>query len=257
MWYRKLADIAVINALWKTSGHRVIRRQTFDIVVFNVMWKTSGHRVFRQQTFDILCDVENLRSSCVMWKTCHHVISQQTFCVVWKTSGYHVIRQQTLCNSSTDILCGVENFGSPCDSSIDIWHRVYCEKHAVTVWFVKRHLTLCVLWKTYCTVCTVENLLHCLYCGKLTALCVLWKTYCTVCSVENLLHCVYCGNLLYCVNRGKLTDIIHFGNMLLTLCVPCKTDLHHTCRKHDIDIMFTVENRLTSYILETWYWHYV
>ena len=49
----------VINALWITSGHRVIRQQTFDIVVYNALWKTSGNRVIRQQTFESVCDVEN------------------------------------------------------------------------------------------------------------------------------------------------------------------------------------------------------
>ena len=57
---KKLADIMVINALWKTCGHRVIRRQTFDIVIFNVLWKTCDHRVIRQQTFEIVCGMENL-----------------------------------------------------------------------------------------------------------------------------------------------------------------------------------------------------
>ena len=115
MCYAKLADIVVINALWITCGHRVIRRQTFDIVIFNVMWKTCGHRVIRQQTFDSLCGVENLRSPCVVWKTSgHRVFRQQTFCLVWKTSGHCVNHHLTLCVSSTDILCGVENFGSSC-----------------------------------------------------------------------------------------------------------------------------------------------
>ena len=163
-------------------------------------------------------------------------------------------------------MCTVENFGSPCDSSTYIWHRVFCEKLPVTLWFVHRHLTLCVLWKIYCTVYTVQNLLHCVYCKTLTAQCVLWKTYCTVFTMENLLHCVYCRKLTaLCVLKnnwltsyisktwfwhyvylGKLTDIIHFGNMILTLCVPWKTDWHHTLRKHDIDIMCSVENLLTS-----------
>ena len=95
----------LINALWKTCGHRVIRRQTLDIVVFNVMWKTSGHRVIRRQTFDIVCDMENLLSPCDLstdivcdvenFRLC--VIRQQTLCVMWKTCGHRVICQKTLC----------------------------------------------------------------------------------------------------------------------------------------------------------------
>ena len=96
---------------------------------------------------NIVCDVYNLM---ILWWFMHcgkladtvwFVDKHLTFCVVWKTSGDRVIRQQTF-----DILCGVENFRSPCDSSKDIWHSVWCGKLQVTVWFVN---TFCVVWTSY------------------------------------------------------------------------------------------------------------
>ena len=191
MWCGKLTDIVVINAPWKTCGHRVhcgklttswwlmyCGKLAVTVCTFNkhltlcVLWNTCGHRVFRQQTFDILCGVENLRSPCVLSTNIWHCVycgklavtvcivnrhltfcgvenlrSQCvplfTFCVLWKTCGYRVYRQHTF-----DIVCTVQNLCSPCVSSTNIWHCVYCGKLAVTVCIVNRHLTFCVVSKT-------------------------------------------------------------------------------------------------------------
>ena len=104
----------------------------------------------------------------------------------------------------------------------------------IIVFTVENLLSPCELWKTY---------YHHVNCGILTdivAFNALWKTY------------------YHRVNNEKLTDIVIFMYLrkltitectvknLLSSCVPWKTYLHHTFRKHDIDIVCTVENLLTS-----------
>ena len=72
------------------------------------------------------------------------------------------------CGKLAVTVCTVENL-------LTSWFSMYCGKLAITVCIVNRHLTLCVVWKTYG---------HRVYCGKLTV------TVCTVinivCDVENL-----------------------------------------------------------------------
>ena len=117
---------------------------------------------------------------CVVWKTCDCGFRQQTFCVMWKTCDSVVFvnrhfvwcgKHATSCDTSTDILCGVENMR-------------LC---------VIRQQTFCVMWKSYWTVYGVENLLHRLYRGKLT----------DKIRFENMI--LISSWLMY---RGKLTHII-------------------------------------------------
>ena len=164
------------------------------------------------------------------------------------------------CEPSTDIVCGVEN----------LLHRV------------NRRQTLCVVWKTYCTVwtvnrhcvwcgkltelcepstdilCGVENLLNCVWCGKLTEPCVVWKTHWTVCGVDNLLNRVWCGKLIAPCEPS--THIVCGVESLLN-CVLCgKLSIIVWIVKNFqlscvpiFEIVCTVENLLHHV---SWYWHH-
>ena len=78
---KKTTEIVVFNAPWKTYYHRVYRGtltdievlmhrgKLTDIVVFNAAWKTYYHSVYRGKITIIVCTVENLLTSCVLWKT--------------------------------------------------------------------------------------------------------------------------------------------------------------------------------------------
>ena len=88
-----------------------------------------------------------------MWCGQHNDI--MVFNALWKTYGHRVYRQQTF-----DIVCTVEHL-------LISWVLMHCGNLTVTVCTVNKHLTLCVLLKTYGhrvyrqhtfdIVCTVEN----------------------------------------------------------------------------------------------------
>ena len=110
---------------------------------------------------------------------------------------------------------------------------MWCGKLRVTVWFVNRHLTVCVMWKTsghhvWCgklrvTVWFVNR--HCVYCGKLTELCDL---------STDIWDCVWCG---------KLAVTVWFVNKHSVYC----EKLTELC-KSSTDILCDVENVLNCVI---------
>ena len=100
-----------------------------DIVVINAPWKTYYHRVNCGKLTITVCTVENLLTSCVVWKT---------YCIVYCGKlAVTVYRQQTF-----DIVCTVENLQSPCVLWQTYGHRVYREKLTDIVVFNAP-------WKTY------------------------------------------------------------------------------------------------------------
>ena len=127
-------------------------------VLWNTYWhfgfqctvETYSHRVYRQQTYDIVCNVKNLRSTCVpSINILHNVYCRQLtdivgFNVPWKTYGHYVY-----CGKLTDIVCTVENLLSPCVPWKIFWHRVYRKKLTYIVCTVENLLKSCLLWQIY------------------------------------------------------------------------------------------------------------
>ena len=139
--------------------------------------------------------------------------------------------------------------------------------------------------QTFDIVCTVENLLHCVNCWKLTALCVLWKTCDSVvfnvpwktCDsvIFNVLwktcDFVVFVNINLMINfLWNTCNIVVFVNMNLMINVLWKTDCtvctvenllhcvycgqtycHRTFRRHDISIVCTIK-----ILLWKTYWHH-
>ena len=105
---------------------------------------------------------------------------------------------------------------------------MWCGKLRVTVWFVNRHLTVCVVWKT--SGHRVYH--HLIFCVSSTDI---------VCGVENFVSpCVPSFDILCFVNR----HCVWCGNLQFTVCTiiwhhrsPCKTYSQNTFRKHDINII--------------------
>ena len=108
-------------------------------------------------------------------------------------------KHATLCDPSTDILCGVENMRL-CVNQLSVWcgkHATLCDTSTDILCDVEnmrlcviRQQTFCVMWKTCDTVWYVNR--HSVWCGKLSHKNTLRKhdidiiMYCGKLTVENL-----------------------------------------------------------------------
>ena len=81
---------------------------------------------------------------------------------------------------------------------------------------------------TYCTVCSVTYILHCLQCHLHTALSAVSPTYCTVCSVTYILHCLQCH--LHTALSAVSLSCSRFFRCLL--CLHRNLSLHEVCKPH-------------------------
>ena len=86
-----------------------------------------------------------------VWFVDKHLTSWfSVWCGKLQVTVWYVNRHLTFCVSSTDIVCGVENFRSPCDTSTDI--LCFVNRHCV--WYGKLTIIVCTNY-----LCGVENLL--------------------------------------------------------------------------------------------------
>ena len=64
----KACNSVVFNIECKNLRLCGFRRHEFYILIFNVWWKTYWHLMFYGKLTGIVCIVENLLTSCVLWK---------------------------------------------------------------------------------------------------------------------------------------------------------------------------------------------